>query len=87
MEWGWISDIVGIVGVVLVLVAYYLLQAEKLHASSAAYLKMNVVGSALILYSLCFDWNLPAVLVEVMWLVISLWGMFKSARERRRATI
>lgn len=78
----WLSDVVGIIGVVLVLVAYYLLQANKLNASSVPYLKMNVVGSVLILYSLCFNWNLAAVLVEVMWFVISLWGMFKTLRQR-----
>lgn len=78
----WFSDVVGIIGVVLVLVAYYLLQANKLNASSVPYLKMNVVGSVLILYSLCFNWNLAAVLVEVMWFVISLWGMFKTVRQR-----
>lgn len=82
----WLSDVVGIIGVVLVLVAYYLLQANKLNASSVLYLKMNVVGSVLILYSLCFNWNLAAVLVELMWFIISLWGMFKTLRQRPSMT-
>lgn len=79
----WLSDVIGIFGVILVLAAHYMLQANKLQASSLKYLKMNVSGSALILYSLCYHWNLPAVIVEVMWLIISLWGMFKTLRRRQ----
>jgi len=78
MNWVWTSDVIGTVGVVLVLVAYYLLQAKRMESSSIRYLNMNIIGSALILYSLFFNWNTPAVLVEVMWLIISLWGMFKT---------
>ena len=83
MEWSALSDIVGIIGVILVLIAYYLLQAEKMHAASPYYLKLNIAGAVLILYSLCFDWNLAAVINEVAWLIISVWGMFKSLRGRR----
>lgn len=78
MNWGWTSDVIGTVGVVLVLVAYYLLQAKRIDSSSIRYLNMNIIGSILILYSLFFNWNTPAVLVEIMWLIISLWGVFKT---------
>lgn len=78
MNWASASDVVGTIGVILVLVAYYLLQAKRIESSSISYLNMNIIGSILILYSLFFNWNTPAFLVEVIWLVISLWAMFKA---------
>ncbi|MFI4937183.1 MAG: hypothetical protein ACHQJ6_01575 [Candidatus Berkiellales bacterium] len=76
----WIADIVGAIGASLVLIAYYLLEAEKLHAESKLYPLLNSIGALFLLYSLFFNWNLPAVLMEVAWLAISLWGYIKAHR-------
>lgn len=72
------ADTIGIIGGCIVLLAFYLLEAEKLHAKSKAYPLLNLVGAAFLLYSLYFNWNLPAVLVEVIWLLISIWGAGKA---------
>lgn len=81
----WIPNAVGIIGVILILVAYYLLQANKYSSSDLRYLKLNIVGSAAMLYSLYFNWNLASVVVEVIWLVISVWGVVRSIRQRESA--
>lgn len=79
---GWIPNAVGIIGVVLILLAYCLLQANKYSSSDLRYLKLNIVGSAAMLYSLYFNWNLASVIVEVIWFIISVWGIFRSIRQR-----
>lgn len=78
------SDFIGIVGVVFVLVAYYLLSTNKTSANSVAYQVANLVGSALVLYSLYFNWNTASVLVEAMWIAISCVGLYRIFRERRQ---
>lgn len=78
----WFPNAVGIVGVVLILVAYYLLQINKYSSSDLGYLKLNIVGSISMLYSLYFNWNLASVIVEVTWLIISVWSIFRSIRQR-----
>tara|TARA_R110000782_G_scaffold199414_2_gene288391 strand:+ start:677 stop:937 length:261 start_codon:yes stop_codon:yes gene_type:complete len=71
-------DAIGIFGVGLTLLAYLLLQAERLESRSRAYSALNLVGSVAILTSLAFDFNLSAVLMEGCWVVISLYGLIKA---------
>jgi hypothetical protein len=74
----------GFAGVVLVLLAFLLLQAHKLHGNGPIYQSMNALGSIGIMLSLVFGgFNLPAFLMEFFWLLISLYGMAVSLRRRR----
>lgn len=73
-----IADGVGIVGVIILLIAYYLLQAKRINSESILYSLMNLVGATLILYSLILDWNTPAVVMESVWIVISMFALFKA---------
>lgn len=72
-----ISDIIGLVGVVLTLVAYLLLQISVLKIEDITYSAANAVGSLLILFSLIFHWNLSCFVIESFWLGISVFGMMK----------
>ncbi|MBU2606166.1 MAG: hypothetical protein KKC43_09775 [Alphaproteobacteria bacterium] len=78
-------DAIGILGVGLTLLAYLLLQAERLESRSRAYSALNLFGSVAILASLAFDFNLSAVLMEGCWAVISLYGLAKALLALRRA--
>jgi len=71
-------DILGIVGVGFILVAYLALQMEKMDPKSVLYSTLNALGAALVLISLYFDFNLSAALVEGFWLCISLYGLCKA---------
>lgn len=71
------ANLIGIFGVILVLIAYLLLQFEKVPAISFSFPFMNFLGSSLILFSLFFEWNLPAALIEGAWVVISLIGLVR----------
>ena len=87
MTYGW-HDLLGMIGVVLILVSYLLLQLEKLPATSFLYSATNGVGALLILVSLMYDFNLPAFIIEAFWLLISIYGVvrFFSSDRSRSAT-
>ena len=74
MNW---YDILGTLGVAIIVLTYILLQTERVRSDQLAYSLMNAIGAALILISLYFDFNLPSVVVEVFWLLISLFGIGK----------
>ena len=82
MDYSWF-DLVGTSGVLLMVIAYLLLQLEKLSGSAISYLLLNVAGAALVIISLMFRFNLPAFLMEVFWLLISLYGLMKPLFTRR----
>ena len=81
MNW---YDILGTLGVAIIILTYVLLQIERLRSDQLAYSLLNAIGAALILVSLYFDFNLPSVVVEFFWLVISLFGIGKYLARRNR---
>jgi hypothetical protein len=76
-------DLVGNIGVLLMVIAYLLLQLEKLSSAALSYLLLNAVGAMLVMISLMFRFNLSAFLMEAFWLLISLYGLAKPLLSRR----
>jgi hypothetical protein len=70
-----LSDIVGIMGVCLVLVAYYHLSVGNWDAKKMRFQLMNFTGAWLILFSLCFHWNTASVTIEIAWILVSIVGI------------
>jgi hypothetical protein len=70
-------DIVGTIGVAIIILTYVLLQIERVRSDQLSYSLLNAVGASLILVSLYFDYNFPSVVVEFFWLLISLFGIGK----------
>ena len=64
-------DGVGLVGVLSMLVAYYMLQKGRLSAHQPIYLWMNFLGGLAVLLSLFIHWNLSAFVMELAWVLIS----------------
>jgi predicted membrane protein len=84
VDYSWF-DLVGNVGVLLMVVAYLLLQLEKLSSSAVSYLLLNAVGAVLVIISLMFRFNLSAFFMEAFWLLISLYGLTKSLFSKPKA--
>lgn len=78
-----IADVVGIIGVLIVLIAYYQLQVGKLKASSLQFSILNAFGSSLILVSLYFNFNLASFLIEIAWVAISLYGIYGAVCKKK----
>ncbi len=79
MTYTWF-DLLGNLGVLLMVVAYLLLQVGKLPSSAISYSLLNAVGATLVIGSLCFNFNLSAFLMEAFWLLISLLGLVRNRR-------
>jgi hypothetical protein len=84
MPFAWF-DLVGSVGVVLIVFAYVLLQTEKIKSDQVIYSLLNAAGSGLIVFSLLFNFNFSAFVVEILWVLISLYGILKFILKRRKA--
>lgn len=73
-------DAVGTGGVVLILVAYFLVQTERWSGQSLGYSVVNLIGSLLITVSLIYQFNLSSFIIEVAWISISLYGIVRARR-------
>ena len=70
-----VHDIAGVIGSVIVIVAYFATQAGWFGAHDPRFAWANLVGAVLIIVSLTADWNLAAFIVEVFWFLISVFGL------------
>ena len=78
------ADLIGLVGIGFVLATYLLVQAGRLEAVSVRYQVANMIGCLLIIYSLLHDFNLPSMVIQVVWFVISAFGLLRNLVARRR---
>lgn len=76
-------DYVGTFGVFLILLAYFLLQTQRTTSASLSYSVLNLLGALLITVSLVFDFNFSAFVIEVFWILLSLYGIARWMRARR----
>jgi len=77
-------DFIGICGVGLILIAYAMVQTDKLSVKNIYYSVCNALGALLILISLLFEFNLSAFLMEFFWLIFSLAGIYKYLKNRQK---
>lgn len=76
MNYRW-YDLVGNMGVGIIIVTYLLLQLNKLDGRSLAYSLLNAVGASLVMLSLLYNFNLSAFAIELFWVWISLIAVFR----------
>ncbi len=81
IEYHW-HDFVGNLGVACVLLSYLLLQAEKIDPQGIRYSLLNAVGAILICVSLFIDFNLSSFIIEICWLSISGFGIYRYLTKR-----
>lgn len=75
-------DVLGTIGVGVIVITYLLLQLGRIKSDQLIYSVLNGVGATLILVSLYYQFNLPSVIVEAFWLVISVFGIAKRLMTR-----
>ena len=79
MKYG-LTDFLGNIGVVLIIIDYLLLQLNRISSNSLSYSLLNAVGASLIIISLIFNFNLSAFIMEATWVLISLFGLYRYFR-------
>lgn len=70
-----IYEALGIIGVLLVIGAFFALVSERMRETGFAYLGLNILGSALILVSLAHRFNLAATVMQATWIAITVAGI------------
>lgn len=78
-----IFDVLGTIGVAMIIITYVLLQTGRLQSTQLSYSLLNAVGAALILISLYYSFNLSAFIVEAFWLIISVYGIVRYFASRK----
>ena len=81
MSW---TDAAGLVGVLIILIAYAGAALGRIDPKRAFSLTANFAGACLILLSLSRAFNLSAVAMEGAWALVSLAGLLRLAWKRGR---
>ncbi len=77
-----VTDIIGTVGVGLILFAYFLNIFSLIKKDGVLFYLMNIVGAALAcLASILIDY-LPFVILEATWTLVSVMGLVKTIKTR-----
>ena len=83
MDLAW-YDWIGLLGTLMVLAAFFLLQAGRLSGTGIAYQLLNLFGAGGVLVSLLGTFNLSVFLLEATWVAISAYGIARTWRARRQ---
>lgn len=76
-----IGDIIGITGVFIIVVAYILMQIDRMDPKGFLFSLLNTIGAIFILVSLLYDWNLASFVMEVIWLTLSFYGTIRGYKK------
>ena len=63
--------------------AYAASALGKLDPTRAPALLLNLVGSALVIYSLAYAWNLSSFVMEAVWFLVAVVGLVRLVMKRR----
>ena len=77
LEW---YDWIGIAGTLMVLAAFFLLQAGRLTGTGLVYQLLNLFGAGGVLVSLIGQFNVSVFLLEAVWVAISAYGIVRSMK-------
>ena len=75
---------IGFVGMAFVVIAYLLLQVNKYTIKSLQYQLLNLVGAILLLISLFVHFNLGSFIIEVFWIIITIYGIFVNIKDKKK---
>ena len=75
-------DIAGLAGVAMMVFAYAAAALGKLDPTRATALLLNLVGSALVIYSLAYAWNVSSFVMEAVWFFVAAVGLVRLVVKR-----
>jgi len=67
-----IIDVLGWIGTISYLIAYYLISTKKIEGDAVSYQLMNLLGGVLLTMNAIFHGAMPAVGVNAAWIGISI---------------
>jgi hypothetical protein len=75
------DQVVQIIGALLVLVGFASAQFGWLTPTSRPYLLVNLAGAGILGYVAAADSQYGFLLLEVVWVLVSIWGLVRSSDE------
>jgi len=79
-----IHDGVGLLGVCVLMGAYVRVQWQRDFAKTTVYSILNFWGSVFLVWAACWKWNPAAFIGNAAWAVISLYGVYRCLKYRKR---
>jgi len=70
------ANIIGMIGTVLIVGAYFLMQLNKMDPKGLVFNVSNFIGAVFLTLSLLVHFNLAAIVIEIFWIAASLVGIF-----------
>ncbi|MBL7745713.1 MAG: hypothetical protein JNN00_19735 [Chitinophagaceae bacterium] len=74
------NDIIGTIGVGLILLAFFLSTARWMDSNGKSYYVLNVTGAALACYASLLINYWPFVILEGTWTLVSIYGLMKTMK-------
>jgi hypothetical protein len=71
------ADIIGSIGVFVLLLAFVLNLLNKISRDSLIYILMNIIGAGLACYASCLIKYLPFIILEGVWTLVSLIALIR----------
>ena len=81
---GTAAHVVGFLGMLCVVLAFWLVVSEKWKPTSLSYNLLNGLGAVLLILSLCVHFNLGSFVIEIFWIAISGMGIVKHYKRQRQ---
>lgn len=78
-----LSDIIGLIGVALLIVTYAMLQLDRIDPKGFWYSFNNMIVAILVTVSLLYSFNLASMVIEVFWFGLSVYGIWNYYRKRK----
>ncbi len=75
-------QLLGFAGMLCIVLAYFLLQIGRYNVHSLQYQLLNLMGAIALIASLLVHFNLGSFLIEVFWIIITLYGIVKNIRNK-----
>ena len=82
MEYQWLVDLLGWIGSIELVTAYFLVSYERMAPSSIVYQWMNLTGSILLLVNTAFYGAFPSSFVNIVWGIIAIAALYRIIKLR-----
>ena len=74
------NDIIGLIGVALILVAYFLNTEALIPVNGKLFYVMNMIGAVLACYASWLISYWPFVILEGTWTLVSIYGLMRTMK-------
>jgi hypothetical protein len=78
------SDWIGFIGVAILLLAFFMNLANKLHKDSLAYILLNIIGAGIACLASTLIYYLPFVILEGCWTLVSIGALINYYKTKKQ---